>query len=92
MDREDFGQIAHVKAVEAASSSLYVATALFNAIANQQSIDQRQFAFDVVSHLRTSIDGLGDKNPYAKMVMELLANGIVSGMANALGKQNSPEA
>jgi len=85
MDREEFEQLAHVKAVEAASSALYIGTALFNALANQESIDQRQLAFDVVSHLRKLTDDCRDKRPYAALVMDMLANGIVSGMANAVG-------
>lgn len=92
MNREEFEQLAHVKAVEAASSALYVGTALFNALANQESINQRQFAFDVVSHLRKSIDECGDKRPYATLVMNMLANGIVSGMANAVGNTDDDEA
>ena len=92
MNKEEFEQLAHEKAVEAASSTLYVCTALFNAIANQPSIEQRKFAFDVVSHLRKSIDDCGDKHPHATLVMNLLANGIVSGMANALGNLDPDEA
>ena len=84
--REEAESIAHNKALDAAAASLYITSALFNALAAQPEIDERKFATDLVDHLRRVGNDVNPNNDIVKLMLELLSNGVVSGFTNAIGR------
>lgn len=83
-DTEAVAALLHNKAVDAASVSVYVSTAIINAINAQPGIDNCKFTEDVIANLRKSASQCTDDQALAKWAMALMASTISNAYEEAI--------
>ena len=83
-DTEAVAALLHNKAVDAAGVSIYVSTAIINAINAQPGIDNRKFTEDVIANLRKSASHCTDDRALAKWAMALMASTISNAYEEAI--------